>query len=109
MLHAWLRLERIVWETVNQERYRLYEAAWKQFHRLWRADKGFEWPTSESYRAQHERLCQAAARFGLDRDPIGRVGREALYERALRRAVVRADSTAEKMAKVEPPIAEVLP
>jgi len=108
-LHAWLRLERIAWETINQERYRLYEAAWKQFSRAWRADEGFVWPTSEPLRAQHERLCRAAARFALERDPIGTVGREALYERALRRAVVRADSTAEKMAKVEPPIGEVLP
>jgi hypothetical protein len=108
-LHAWLRLERIIWETVNQERYRLYEAAWKQFYRAWRADEGFEWPTSEPCRVQHERLCQAAVRFGLERDPIGTVGREALYERALRRAVVRADSTEEKMAKVKPPIEEVLP
>ncbi|MBI4604590.1 MAG: hypothetical protein HY721_21720 [Planctomycetes bacterium] len=108
-LHARLRLERIVWETVNQERYRLYEAAWKQFYRSWRADESFEWPTPEPCRKQHERLCQAAARFGLPRDPIGQVGRQVLYDRALRRAVVRADSTAEKVAEVQPPLAEILP
>jgi hypothetical protein len=108
-LHAWLRLERVVWETVNQERYSLYQAAWKQFYRAWRADEAFEWPTSEPCRAQHERLCLAAARFGLPRDPIGAVGRQTIYDRAVHRAVVRADSTAEKIAQVQPPIAEVLP
>jgi hypothetical protein len=108
-LFAWLRLERLVWETVNQERYRLYESAWKQFYRRWRADEDFDWPTSEPCRVQHERLARAAARFGLEKDPIGAIGREALYERAVRRAVVRAGSTAEKIAKVQPRIEEVLP
>jgi len=108
-LDAWLRLERIIWETVNQERYRLYETAWKDFYRRWRADESFEWPTTESIRLQHARLTTSAGRFGLVQDPVGSVGRQALYERALRRAVVRADSTAEKLARVQPPLLEILP
>jgi hypothetical protein len=108
-LSAWLRLERIIWETANQERYRLHEAAWKEFYRRWRCDESFDWPTSEPCREQHARLLDAARRFGLERDPLGAAGREALYARALERAVVRADSTQEKVARVRPPLAEVLP
>jgi hypothetical protein len=88
---------------------RVRYASGKQFYRSLRADEEFEWPTSEPCRAQHERLCRAAAWFGLTRDPIGAVGRRELYERSLRRAVVPADSTAAKVAKVQPPLAEILP
>jgi hypothetical protein len=108
-LHAWLRIERAVWETVNQERYRLYASAWKDFYRRWRADEAFAWPTSEPFHGQHARISEAAARFGLLRDPLGAVGREALFARAVHRAAVRTDSTAEKVARVQPPLAEVLP
>ncbi len=108
-LDAWLRLERLVWETVNQERYGLYSKAWKDFFRRWRKDEGFSWPTSEPIRQQHDRLYQVVSQFGLVLDPIGEMGREALYERALRRAALRADTTADRIAEVQPPLEEVLP
>jgi hypothetical protein len=108
-LHAWLRLERIVWETINQERYGLYTAAWKGFYRRWRASDDFAWPTAERFPVQHRRVREAAALYGLSVDPLGAVSREVLYARALRRAAVRADSTLEKIAQVQPPLAETLP
>lgn len=108
-LSAWLRLERLLWETVNEERYRLYESAWRTFYRRWRLDDSFEWPTSEAIRAQHERLREAVRRFGLERDPLGAAGREEIYERAACRAIVRADSTRAKLERVRPALQEVLP
>jgi len=108
-LDAWIRRERIVWETANQERYGLYRTSWKDFHRRWRADDAFDWPTSDRCRTQHERLLEATSRFGLARDPLGTAGREAIYERATRRAAVRAGASPAEIARVAPPLREVLP
>lgn len=106
-LRSWIRLERIVWETVNRERYGRYQAAWKAFHRSWRKDDDFEWPTGGGFAEQHEVLCRAASRHGLPEDPIG--DRHAPYEAAIARAVVRSDSTPDKVRRVRPPLDEVLP
>ncbi len=108
-LDAWIRLERLIWETVNQERYRPYQAAWKEFYRRWRTDDAFEWPTVEPIREQHERLVEAARRFELTPAPLGVEGRERLYERALERVLVRGDSDMARVARVRPPIEEILP
>lgn len=108
-LDAWIRLKRLIWETVNQERYRPYQAAWKEFYRRWRSDDAFEWPTVEPIREQHERLVEAALRFELVPDPLGVEGRERLYERALERVLVRGDSDMARVARVRPPIEEILP
>lgn len=108
-LEAWLRLERLVWETTNQERYRLFEAAWKEFYRRWRQSDAFDWPSAEPWRAQHERVLDAARSFGLARDPLGAAGRDVVYERAVRRAAVRGGTTEAQVARVRPPREEVLP
>ncbi len=108
-LDAWIRLERLIWETVNKERYRPYQAAWKEFYRRWRADDAFEWPTVEPIREQHERLVEAARRFELVPDPLGVEGRERLYERALERVLVRGNSDMARVTRVRPPIEEILP
>ncbi len=108
-LDAWIRLERLIWETVNKERFRPYQAAWKEFYRRWRTDDAFEWPTVEPIREQHERLVEAARRFELTPDPLGVEGRERLYERALERVLVRGDSDMARVARVRPAIEEILP
>ncbi len=64
-------------------------------------------PENDAFASRH--MVAQMKHTDRERDPIGAIGREVLYERALRRAVVRADSTAEKMAKVQPALAEVLP
>jgi hypothetical protein len=108
-LDGYLRLERLIWECVNDERYTLYGLAWKDFYRIWRAQPGFAWPVQESFSQQHERLASAVRRFGLEPDPIGVVGREALVSKALRRAAVKAQTSLERLAAVQPSIEELLP
>jgi hypothetical protein len=108
-LDGFLRLERLVWECVNAERYELYTRAWKDFYRAWQKEAGFAWPVNEPFAKQHERLSAAARRLGLVPDPIGQVGREALLQTALARAAIKAQSTLGTLALVQPPLAELLP
>lgn len=108
-LDAWLRLERLIWETVNQERAACYRVAWKAFWRRWRAEDDHEWPLDAPFAEQHGLLVAVAQRLELPTDPIGEVGREALYQRALERVVVRGAVSPERVARVRPPLDEVLP
>src|SRR5207302_7910589 len=34
-LDGFLRIERLIWECVNSERYSVYARAWKEFYRTW--------------------------------------------------------------------------
>ena len=58
-------------------------------------------------------VLQAGARyigpFKLPPNPVGAVGREALLEKALGRAAVKAQTTRERLALVQPPLDELLP
>lgn len=108
-LDGFLRLERLVWECVNSERHGLYIHAWKDFYRSWQKDPGFTSPFPESFAQQHQRLLLAARIHGLPRDPVGAVGREAIFARALDRATVIARTTRETLLLVQPPLEEMLP
>jgi hypothetical protein len=46
---------------------------------------------------------------GLTLDPLAAVGRDALLQKALARAVEKGQSTFETLARVQPPITELLP
>jgi hypothetical protein len=108
-LDGFLRLERMIWECVNSERYGLYSQAWKKVYRAWQNESDFAWPVAESFALQHQRLATVARRLGLEHDPVGAVGRAALLQKALGRAVVKAQTTTATLALVQPPISELLP
>jgi hypothetical protein len=108
-IFALVRTERAIWECVNQERYGAYQAAWKAFYRSWRAEEDWQWPTEEPFARQHERLTAAAANYDLPTDPIGRIGKANLLERALRRASIRSGTPPGRIAELCPPANELLP
>lgn len=108
-LDAWLRLERILWETVNQERYSVFERAWKEFYRRWRSGADTDLHPQGAFVEQHVWLLRAAAEFGLPQNPLNDEERERVYQRAAHRAALRSDSTPDKIDQVKPPIEEMLP
>jgi len=108
-IHALIRVERIVWECANQERYHPFEHSWKEFYRKWRAELDWQWPMREPFVQQHERLVKAVRQHGLPPDPVGLVGRETLLARALSRAAVRADTAPARIKQLAPPMEELWP
>ena len=108
-LDGYLRLERLVWECVNDDRHALYTKAWKTFYRAWQTEPDFSWPVTESFAAQQKRVGSAAHRCGLLADPLSSFGREAVLQKALARAVIKGQTTHEKLAQVQPPMTELLP
>src|SRR5437867_5482426 len=108
-LDGFLRLERLIWECVNDERYSLFTRSWKDFYRAWQKHPAFAGPIPEPFVQQHHRLLQAARDRKLVPDPVGAVGREAILSRALDRAAVKAQSSRETLILVQPPLEELLP
>lgn len=108
-LLAWLRLERAVWACVNLKRHRLYQGAWKEFHRAWRREDAWEWPTEEPFADQQARLLDAVARHHLPRDPLADQGIDSIWRAGLETASLREDASIEKLLAVAPPMDEVLP
>jgi hypothetical protein len=108
-IDALVRIERIIWECVNQERYGLFSRAWKDFFREWRREENWQWPTSEPFPRQHARLLAAVRKHGLPADPVGAVGRQKIVEMALGRAAVRANSSPAEISQLHPPLTELLP
>jgi len=108
-IDAFVRIERIVWECMNQERYELFASDWKGFYRRWRTISGWQWPTSEPFCHQHDRLMASAREHGLTPDPVGAVGRDRILATALSRAARRAHCSPELIALVLPPHTTLLP
>lgn len=108
-LDGFLRLERLIWESVNENRYGALLRAWKEFYRRWREEPGWKWPTSESIVDQHARLLDAARRHSLPLDPLGDLSRGAIVEAGLRRTATRALQSPGLIAELAPPTEELLP
>jgi hypothetical protein len=108
-LSGFIRLERLIWESVNQERYGLFERAWKDFYRRWKKEAGWQWPTVESFTAQHARLGDAVRRLGLPADPLRLAGRDEIVDRGLRRAATRGIQPLEMVLSLAPPPSELMP
>ncbi len=108
-LLGFIRLERLIWESVNQERYGLFERAWKDFYRRWKTEAGWQWPTVEAFSAQHARLKEAARRHGLPDDPLRTSSRDEIVDRGLRRAATRGIQPLELILALTPPPSELMP
>lgn len=109
-VEAAIRAERLVWESVNRERYRLYQSEWKAFYRRWQSEPDWLWPTVEPFAAQHARLVAAAIRHSLPQSPLdGPAVREELFHRGLARAAVLSRMSESELLALSPPISEILP
>jgi hypothetical protein len=108
-LHGLTRVERLIWECVNEGRYGAYQRVWKEFYRRWRDEADREWPTVEPFREQHVRVTDAAKRHGLPTDPLGLVTRAAIVDTGLRRAATRALQPLDVILELAPPASELLP
>jgi hypothetical protein len=108
-LERLLALERLVWQRFNHHRYEQYASAWKRFFREWRREDDWEWPTSEPFWLQHQRVAEAAGRHGLPENPLEDRPPDQLLEAALEEVTALARATEEELAKVLPPVNELLP
>jgi hypothetical protein len=104
-----LMVERLIWERVNHQRYSRYTRPWRDFYRAWRKELDWRWPTEEPFAYQHQRLLEAARRYGLPRDPLVQGSRENLIKTAVDEILAMQRFTAEDIAAVLPPVYELLP
>lgn len=102
-------LERKLWERVNYERHSRYARNWRRFYRSWRCEAGWQWPTNELFRRQHERLANAARQHALEPNPLAGDSRKELIDAAVRRLLAVQRYTAYDIACVLPPVDELLP
>jgi hypothetical protein len=108
-LQGLIRLERTVWETVNQERYRRYQHEWKEFYRRWKMEDLWEWPTSEAFSRQHERLVRAARIYELPVVILDEAAKEAAWTRGIERAILISGRPAATVHAITPPRMRMLP
>lgn len=109
-LERLLVVEEMLWQCVNRERYLVYQRAWKDFYRAWQQDRVGEWPTSEPFLQQHQRVCDAVRQHELPPAPLGTIdAREAVYDRGRSRAVSLVAATPEEMETVAMPLGTILP
>jgi hypothetical protein len=108
-LERLLAIERLVWERVNEQRHGRYARAWKNFYRSWRKEEGWDWPTAEQFWLQHRRLMAAAFEHGLPANPLAGVSRQELVGAAVVEVAKLAAARENEIAKVLPPVDELLP
>jgi hypothetical protein len=109
VLQGLIDVERRTWETINQERYRIFQQVWKDFYRRWQMEELWEWPTSEPFSRQHGRLLCAAEKHGLPHEPLDGAGKAAARERGVRRAILRTGRPEDMVRAVAPPLWRILP
>ena len=103
-----LLLERLVWERVNDQRHSRFTRAWKDFYRRWWKQEEWEWPTSEPFWMQHQRVLNAVRQHGLAPNPCAGLTREELVRAAVER-LVEMGFPENEVAVVLPPVDELLP
>jgi hypothetical protein len=108
-LERLLALERLVWERVNKLRHEQYTRAWKDFYRQWRHEDDWEWPVSEQFWLQHRRVIQAVRRHGLPPNPLANMPPPDLVDAALKEVAKVGGANQNEIAKVLPPLDELLP
>ena len=104
-----IRLERIVWEKVNDQRHSRFTRNWRNFYRSWRREPNWQWPTDELFRWQHERLVKAAREHHLSANPLAGGSRAQLVETAVARIRAMQRFQEKDIASVLPPVEELLP
>jgi hypothetical protein len=105
-----LAIERMIWEQVNKQRYRRYQAEWKEFLRCWKNQPDYRWPVPLDFRGQHELLRLVVATNHLPCNPLGDENdRQALVDQALLTVAEVFDSQDTIIAALVPPLEELLP
>ena len=109
-LERLLLIEQKIWETINRERYRIYQHEWKEFYRRWQRDAVGEWPISHPFASQHPALCEAVVKFELPPYPIAlQTARESIYDKGIARTMALTSATAEEISLVAMPLEAILP
>ncbi|MDA0814635.1 MAG: hypothetical protein O3C21_19845 [Verrucomicrobia bacterium] len=108
-LSGWIRLERLLWELVNRERYGIYQRAWKEFFKKWRTEDDWIWPTAEPFEDQHRRVLNAADRHSLPVNPMDGIDPQSLVDTAARNAAKAGLTSAENVERVLPPTSVLFP
>ena len=108
-LTGWIRLERLVWEQVNRERYGRYQRAWKEFYRNWRTTEDWIWPTADPFRIQHQQILEAAQKHSLPVDSFAGIDRQSLINTATSNAAKAGLTTIDNVKRVTPPTTVLLP
>jgi hypothetical protein len=109
MLQGLIRVERTIWETVNQERYRRYQHEWKEFYRRWKKEDFWEWPTPEPFSRQHERLVRAAKTYDLPVVILDEAAKEAAWTRGIERATLISGRPSATVLALAPSRGRMLP
>jgi hypothetical protein len=109
VLQGLIALERTIWETVNQERYRRFQQEWKEFYRRWKKEDLWEWPTGEPFSRQHERIVNAARKYELPPVVLDEAAKDAAWERGIGRAILRSGRPEAMVRAVTPPRRRMLP
>jgi len=102
-----LLLERLLWKAVNAGRHAAYYACWREFSR--RASPIRSALAVRPFASQHAALLALCRAHALEPDPIGRLGRAEILDRARREVVAEGAATDEELASIEPPAEEMLP
>lgn len=108
-LEPLLLREREAWMAINEGRYRVFRDSWKEFHRRWRREADWDWPTEEPFLDQHRRLVGAAREHGLESAPLGGGRADEVYENGLALAARRLDTSLENLKMVAPEKGQALP
>ncbi|MBK8101033.1 MAG: hypothetical protein IPK26_28450 [Planctomycetes bacterium] len=108
-LEGWVRLERLLWQSVNRLRHERYQRAWKDFYRRWRQEPDWVWPTAEPFLVQHRRVVAAAERHQLPTDAMAGITAAELFEHGLARAAAIAFVPSDTIRAIAPPLGELLP
>jgi hypothetical protein len=109
-LERLLMIERSIWENVNRERYSVYQHEWKEFYRRWQKDQVGQWPSSEPYVQQHQRVSKAVVEFQLPAMPLAPPERkQAIFNQGIQRASMLMAATPGELEAVLFPMEVILP
>jgi len=102
-----LLIERLLWQMVDKERYRVYHACWREFARRSPALKTIL--EIHPFPEQHQHLLELCHTHGLENDPLGKAGRDTLLNAARREVMEVAAATEAEIQLIQPSIEELLP
>jgi hypothetical protein len=106
-LKRYLLLERLLWEAVDTERYRVYRTAWRAF--IKRSPEATAALRLRPFAAQHQALWELCQAKELEPDPLGRAGRQQLLDKAIGQVLDLIPGSREEIALVQPPLRSLLP
>ncbi len=102
-------IEKLVWGSINRERYGAYQRSWKEFYRQWRREQNVRWPWPIPFLEQHARLGEAADRYALPKMPLDDSARRAALATARADAAEILAASDDELKNSVPPLEVLLP